>query len=37
MRAVAGLPNTLVTAVDRHIAGFEQFDDITVLTVHRKP
>ncbi len=30
------LLNTLITALDTHIAGCEQFDDITLLTVRRK-
>ncbi len=33
----SSLINALAAAVDQHIAGFEQFDDITLLTVHRKP
>ena len=33
--AQAQLKN-IVTAVDAHIAGHEQFDDVTLLAVHRK-
>ncbi len=34
--SAGSLINTLVAAVDAHMAGFEQFDDITLLAVHRK-
>ena len=30
------LLSSLVAALDAHMAGFEQYDDITLLTVHRK-
>jgi phosphoserine phosphatase RsbU/P len=35
--SAGSLLNGLFEAVDKHMAGFEQFDDITLLTVHRKP
>lgn len=34
--SAGSLISALVTAVDGHMAGFEQFDDITLLAVHRK-
>jgi phosphoserine phosphatase RsbU/P len=34
--SAGNLINSLVAALDDHIAGFEQFDDITLLAVHRQ-
>lgn len=34
--SAGALLNSLVSALDTHIAGFRQFDDITLMTVHRR-
>ncbi|HEX8993344.1 MAG TPA: PP2C family protein-serine/threonine phosphatase, partial [Anaerolineales bacterium] len=34
--SAAGLLNSVFSALDSHIGGYEQFDDITVMTVHRR-
>jgi phosphoserine phosphatase RsbU/P len=35
--SAGSLLNGLIGALDKHMAGFEQYDDVTLLTVHRKP
>ena len=34
--SASGLINSLVAGLDAHMAGFDQFDDITLLAAHRK-
>jgi sigma-B regulation protein RsbU (phosphoserine phosphatase) len=34
--SAAGLIDSLMSALDTHMAGFDQFDDITLLAAHRK-